>query len=72
MSASRSTLASSAGVYSVLSGTASAPIRDTASHQTIQSTPLAKNRPDPAALADALAQQPARDVRRALLGLRVA
>ena len=69
MSASRNTFASSAGAYSVLSGTASAPIRDTASHQMIQSMPLAKNRPDAAALTDALAQQPAGDVRRACCGL---
>jgi hypothetical protein len=45
MSASRATLAISAGVYSVLSGTASAPIRDTASHHTIHSTLFGKNSP---------------------------
>jgi hypothetical protein len=45
MSASRNTFASSAGGYIVLSGTASAPIRDTANHQITHSTPLAKNSP---------------------------
>ena len=65
MSASRITFAISAGVYSVLSGTASAPIRDTASHQTIQSTPLAKNRPTRVPLPTPSLQQPAGDVCRA-------
>ena len=59
MSASRTTLASSAGAYSVLNGTASAPIRDTASHQMIQSTPLAKNRPTRLPLPTPALQQPA-------------
>ncbi len=44
-SASRTTLAISAGRYIVLSGTATAPIRDTASHQITQSVPLGKNNP---------------------------
>ena len=69
MSASRNTFASSAGAYIVLSGTASAPIRDTASHQTTHSTPLAKNRPTRLPLPTPSPQQPARDVRRPLLGL---
>ena len=45
MSASRNTFAISAGVYSVLSGMVSAPIRDSASHQRTHSTPLGKNNP---------------------------
>ena len=44
-SASLTTLASSAGRYMVLSGTATAPMRDAASHQMIHSMPLAKNNP---------------------------
>jgi len=49
-SASRITLAISAGRYNVLRGTAIAPIRDTASHQVTQSVPLAKNNPTRAPL----------------------
>ena len=71
MSASRSTLAISAGVYIVLSGTASAPIRDTASHQMTQSTPLGKNSPTRVPLPTPCMEQPARDVRRTLLRLLV-
>ena len=69
MSASRTTLAISAGVYIVLSGTATAPIRDTASHQTTQSTPLGKNSPTRVPFADALVEQPARDECRPSFGL---
>ncbi len=45
MSDSRITVASSAGRYSVLSGTATAPIRESASHHVTHSVPLAKNNP---------------------------
>jgi hypothetical protein len=45
MSANLNTFESSAAVYIVLTGTASAPIRDTANHQTTHSTPFGKNSP---------------------------
>ncbi len=69
MSASRTTLAISAGAYSVLSGTTT---RADPGHREPPDDPfdaVGEEQADAAALADALGQQPAGEVGRALLRL---